>query len=106
MDDRAVPPCGHLETAALENIQHADIFREDLGDKLTKPSFTAEGCEMALGIGSALMLVVVAQDAGESTIVGGGRYAVVQPGRAEVAFAVVDAYQAKATWLTKSTSRK
>ena len=38
-------------------------------------------------------LVVVANDGGEPTIVGGGRYVVVQPGQAEVAFAIIDAYQ-------------
>ncbi len=38
-------------------------------------------------------LVAVANDAGEPTIVGGGRYVVVQPGQAEVAFAIIDAYQ-------------
>jgi GNAT superfamily N-acetyltransferase len=38
-------------------------------------------------------LVAAAHDAGQSTIVGGGRYVVVEPGQAEVAFAVVDAYQ-------------
>ena len=38
-------------------------------------------------------LVAVANDAGQATIVGGGRYVVVQPGQAEVAFAIVDAYQ-------------
>ena len=37
-------------------------------------------------------LVVVANDGGEPTI-GGGRYVVVQPGQAEVAFAIIDAYQ-------------
>jgi GNAT superfamily N-acetyltransferase len=38
-------------------------------------------------------LVAVANDAGHSTIVGGGRYVVTQPGQAEVAFAIIDAYQ-------------
>ena len=38
-------------------------------------------------------LVAVANDGGEPTIVGGGRYVVVQPGQAEVAFAIIDAYQ-------------
>jgi hypothetical protein len=37
-------------------------------------------------------LVAVARDAGRLTIVGGGRYVIVQPGQAEVAFAIVDAY--------------
>jgi RimJ/RimL family protein N-acetyltransferase len=38
-------------------------------------------------------LVVVANDSGEPTIVGGGRYVVIQPGQAEVAIAIIDAYQ-------------
>ncbi len=38
-------------------------------------------------------LVAVANDAGQPTIVGGGRYVVIQPGQAEVAFAIIDAYQ-------------
>jgi ribosomal protein S18 acetylase RimI-like enzyme len=38
-------------------------------------------------------LVAVANDGGQPTIVGGGRYVVVRPGQAEVAFAIVDAYQ-------------
>ena len=38
-------------------------------------------------------LVVVADDGGKPTIVGGGRYVVVQPDQAEVAFAIIDAYQ-------------
>ena len=38
-------------------------------------------------------LVAVAEDAGRRFIVGGGRYVVVRPGTAEVAFAVIDDYQ-------------
>jgi RimJ/RimL family protein N-acetyltransferase len=38
-------------------------------------------------------LVAVAEEDGRPVIVGGGRYVVVQPGKAEVAFAVVDQYQ-------------
>jgi RimJ/RimL family protein N-acetyltransferase len=38
-------------------------------------------------------LVAVAEEGGRPTIVGGGRYIVVQPGTAEVAFAVIDEYQ-------------
>jgi GNAT superfamily N-acetyltransferase len=38
-------------------------------------------------------LVAVDNDSGQPTIVGGGRYVVVQSGQAEVAFAIVDAYQ-------------
>jgi RimJ/RimL family protein N-acetyltransferase len=38
-------------------------------------------------------LVAVIDEAGKPVIAGGGRYAVIQPGNAEVAFAVVDHYQ-------------
>lgn len=38
-------------------------------------------------------LIAVADEGGRPTIVGGGRYVVVQPGSAEVAFAVVDTFQ-------------
>jgi RimJ/RimL family protein N-acetyltransferase len=38
-------------------------------------------------------LVAMSKENGRPVIVGGGRYVVLQPGKAEVAFAVVDQYQ-------------
>jgi GNAT superfamily N-acetyltransferase len=38
-------------------------------------------------------LVAVADEAAKPTMVGGGRYVVVRPGQAEVAFAIIDAFQ-------------
>ena len=38
-------------------------------------------------------LVAVAKEGGKVGIVGGGRYFVVEPGRAEIAFAVIDQHQ-------------
>ena len=38
-------------------------------------------------------LVAMMEEAGRKVIVGGGRYVVVQPGKAEVAFVVIDQYQ-------------
>jgi RimJ/RimL family protein N-acetyltransferase len=40
-------------------------------------------------------LAVVAEEKGRPAIVGGGRYVVLEPGRAEVAFALIDEYQGK-----------
>ncbi|WP_454622407.1 N-acetyltransferase family protein [Bradyrhizobium cenepequi] len=40
-------------------------------------------------------LVALAQEAGRPVIVGGGRYVVFEPGRAEMAFVVVDAWQGR-----------
>ena len=42
---------------------------------------------------SHVALVAVVDEGGRPVIMGGGRYIVVQPGQAEVAFAVVDQYQ-------------
>lgn len=42
---------------------------------------------------SHVALVAQIDEAGRPAIVGGGRYIVVQPGRAEIAFVVIDAYQ-------------
>jgi GNAT superfamily N-acetyltransferase len=38
-------------------------------------------------------LVAAAEEGGKPAVVGGGRYIVVEPGRAEIAFAVLDQYQ-------------
>jgi RimJ/RimL family protein N-acetyltransferase len=38
-------------------------------------------------------LVALMEEAGEPAIVGGGRYVVVKPGKAELAFVVIDEYQ-------------
>jgi RimJ/RimL family protein N-acetyltransferase len=45
-------------------------------------------------------LVAVMEEGERPVIVGGGRYIVVQPGKAEVAFAVVDPYQGQGIGLT------
>ncbi len=43
-------------------------------------------------ISQVALVVVAAEDSGPN-IIGGGRYVVVKPGQAEVAFAIVDEYQ-------------
>jgi ribosomal protein S18 acetylase RimI-like enzyme len=60
-----------------------------------KGSFTEPEIAFFLNIDfvNHVALVAVLEELGRPRIVGGGRYIVVQPGRAEVAFVVVDQYQ-------------
>jgi RimJ/RimL family protein N-acetyltransferase len=48
---------------------------------------------MEIDFSDHVALVALAEEDGRPTIVGGGRYVVVEPGRAEVAFIVIDGYQ-------------
>jgi RimJ/RimL family protein N-acetyltransferase len=60
-----------------------------------KRSFSEKEIEFYLNVDfvSHVALVAVLEEAGQPTIVGGGRYIVAEPGRAEVAFAVDDPHQ-------------
>lgn len=44
---------------------------------------------------SHVALVACTEDEGSSTIIGGGRYVMFEPGRAETAFVVIDAWQGR-----------
>ena len=59
-------------------------------------SFTEEQITRFVNVDfvSHVALVAALEEEGGPVIVGGGRYIVVQPGQAEVAFVVVDQYQA------------
>jgi RimJ/RimL family protein N-acetyltransferase len=48
---------------------------------------------MKIDFRNHVALVALADEDGRPTIVGGGRYVVVEPGKAEVAFVVIDGYQ-------------
>jgi RimJ/RimL family protein N-acetyltransferase len=50
---------------------------------------------MNIDFNSHVALVAQVDEDGRQAIVGGGRYIVVEPGKAEIAFVVVDAYQGK-----------
>ena len=62
---------------------------------VVKRGFSAKEIDFFLKIDFSdhVALVALADEDGRPTIVGGGRYVVVQPGRAEVAFVVIDEYQ-------------
>jgi RimJ/RimL family protein N-acetyltransferase len=48
---------------------------------------------MNVDFSNHVALAVLADEDGRPVIIGGGRYIIVEPGRAEIAFMVIDAYQ-------------
>src|ERR1700760_1455791 len=48
---------------------------------------------MNIDFSNHVALVALADEDGRPVIIGGGRYIVVGPGRAEIAFMIIDAYQ-------------
>jgi len=85
-DDRA-----DLITAAARSSEQS-LYRRFFA---VKRSFTESEIAFFLNIDfvSHVALVAVLEESGQPVIAGGGRYVVVQPGKAEIAFAVVDQYQ-------------
>jgi RimJ/RimL family protein N-acetyltransferase len=64
---------------------------------VVKRTFTDQETAFFLNVDfvNHVALVAIVEEGGRSVIVGGGRYIVVRPGEAEVAFAVVDEYQGR-----------
>jgi ribosomal protein S18 acetylase RimI-like enzyme len=80
--------------AAIGRTSPDSLFRRFFA---VKRSFTEREIEFFLNVDfvSQVALVAVTEEDGRSEIVGGGRYVVLQPGTAELAFAVIDEYQQK-----------
>ena len=78
--------------AAVGRTSEQSLYRRFFA---MKGSFTEPEIAFFLNIDfvNHVALVAVLEDLGRPRIVGGGRYIVVQPGRAEVAFVVVDECQ-------------
>jgi GNAT superfamily N-acetyltransferase len=78
--------------AAVASSSTQSLYRRFFSPKR---SFTEKEVAFFLDVDfiDHMALVAVVNEGGWPTIVGGARYVVVQPGRAEVAFAVVDHYQ-------------
>jgi GNAT superfamily N-acetyltransferase len=81
--------------AAVERTSKESLYRRFFGFKRT---FTDKEIEFFTNIDfvNHVALVALVDQPGGQNIVGGGRYIVVQPGTAELAFAVVDQYQGQA----------
>jgi GNAT superfamily N-acetyltransferase len=78
--------------AAIARMSDESLYRRFFA---AKHHFSEKEVEYFLNIDfvNHVALVAVADESGNPKIVGAGRYIVVRPGRAEVAFAVVDEYQ-------------
>jgi RimJ/RimL family protein N-acetyltransferase len=80
--------------AAIEQTSAQSLYRRFFG---VRRAFTEQEIAFFLDVDfvSHVALVAVVEEGGCPVIAGGGRYIVVHPGTAEIAFAVVDKYQRK-----------
>jgi RimJ/RimL family protein N-acetyltransferase len=78
--------------AAVGRASAHSLFRRFFA---VRRSFTEQETAFFVNVDfvSHVALVAVVEEDGRPVIVGGGRYIMVRPGKAEVAFAVVDQYQ-------------
>jgi RimJ/RimL family protein N-acetyltransferase len=78
-------------TAAVNRTSAQSLYRRFFA---AKRGFTEQEIAFFTNVDFVNHVALVAVlDEGERPVVGGGRYVTVQPGQAEVAFVVVDAYQ-------------
>ncbi len=80
--------------AAVDRTSTESLYRRFFG---VRRGFTEQEVDFFLNVDFAnhVALVAVVEESGLPVIAGGGRYIILQPGKAEVAFAVVDQYQGK-----------
>jgi GNAT superfamily N-acetyltransferase len=93
---RALKPTDEEDMlAAVDRTSAQSLYRRFFGAK-RHFSETEKAFFLNVDFVNHVALVAVAEDAaGQPLIVGGGRYVVVRPGTAEVAFAVIDDYQGR-----------
>ena len=78
--------------AAVERASAQSLYRRFFG---AKRGFTEQEENFFLDIDfvNHVALVAVVEEAGRPAIIAGGRYIVIEPGKGEVAFIVIDQYQ-------------
>jgi len=92
---RALRPADEADMlAAVDRTSTQSLYRRFFG---FKRHFSESEKSFFLNVDfvSHVALVAVAKEENRNIIVGGGRYIVVRPGTAELAFAVVDEYQGR-----------
>ena len=80
--------------AAVGRTSDQSLYRRFFG---LKRSFSEQEVAFFVNVDfvNHVALVALTEEGERSVIVGGGRYVVVRPGQAEVAFAVIDEYQGR-----------
>jgi GNAT superfamily N-acetyltransferase len=80
--------------SAVGRVSAQSLYRRFFGPKR---GFTEKETDFFVNVDfvTHVALVAVVDDGGRATIIGAGRYIVSQPGKAEVAFAIIDEYQGK-----------
>ncbi len=78
--------------AAVDRVSSQSLFRRFFA---VKRGFTEQEIRFFSNVDfvTHVALVAVMEEEGRPSIIGGGRYIVVQPGKAEIAFAIIDQYQ-------------
>ena len=92
---RALRPDDRADlVAAVGRTTDQSLYRRFFG---LKRSFSEQEAAFFVNVDfvNHVALVALIEEGERSVIVGGGRYIVVQPGQAEVAFAVIDEYQGR-----------
>jgi ribosomal protein S18 acetylase RimI-like enzyme len=90
---RALRPDDRLDLlAAVERASARSLYRRFFS---FKRGFAEPEIDFFVNVDFVdhVALVAVVDEGGRAVIVGGGRYIIVKPGRAEVAFVVIDQYQ-------------
>ena len=80
--------------SAVGRVSAQSLYRRFFGPKR---GFTEKEADYFVNVDfvTHVALAAVIDDGGQATIVGAGRYIVSEPGKAELAFAIVDEYQGK-----------
>jgi RimJ/RimL family protein N-acetyltransferase len=93
MEIRAFKPSDRAELeSAVSRTSAQSLYRRFF---TVKRKFSERERQFFLNVNfiDHVALMAWVEEAGRNTIVGGGRYVVVEPGKAEVAFVVIDQYQ-------------
>ena len=80
--------------SAVERVGAQSLYRRFFA---VRRNFTEQETDFFVNVDfvNHVALAAIADNGGRTMIVGGGRYVLVKPGKAEVAFAVVDQYQSQ-----------